>query len=151
MLDSEHAARPRETGLEGHAREETRADKLPKPFCPVIFALPSIFWPVTMVVLVTQQIEARCGVPLTFWRDLLSRETHEMREAKDLLSDEESYLGFDEEGGIPMDDLSEAGSRSSDDGLERIPYHMRATRAIRAKFSSRFRSMPYQPISPAVF
>lgn len=77
-------------------------------------------------------------------------EIHEMKETKQLLPDEENCLGYGEEGSIPMDDLSDS-DRSSDEGSPRLPYHMRATRAIRNQFSSRFRSMPYQPIPPATF
>lgn len=89
-------------------------------------------------------------MPFSHRAKLVSTEKHEKRETKQLLPDEESCLGFGEEGGIPMGDLSDS-DRSSEEGSPRLPYHKRATRAIRNQFSSRLWSMPYQPIPPATF
>lgn len=113
--------------------------------------MPSILWPVTLVVLILQHIEYSCRHHLARMRKVVSAEVHEMREAKHLLpDDEESCLGgFQEEGSIALSDLSDDSPRSSDETLRQLPYHMRATKAIRKQFSSRFRSMPYQPIPPA--
>lgn len=123
------------------------------PFCPVVFAIPSIFWPVTLVVLVVQQIERRCGRPFTHMREAARTEKQEMQETYRLLPEMESGIAFDERGSIPLSDLSDSSEspRTSDETLSRLPYHMRATRAIRNKFSSKFRSLPYQPIPPATY
>lgn len=119
-----------------------------QPFCPVVFALPSIFWPVTLVVLVIQQLDRRCGQPFAHRRNAAMTEKQEMQETYRLLPDMEDGVAFDEEGSIPLSDLGES-PRSSDDSITRLSYHVRATKAIRKHFSSQFRSTPYQLVPPA--
>lgn len=84
-------------------------------------------------------------------------EKQEMKETYRLLPEMENgdVAAFDEheQGSIPLSDLSDSSGspRSSDETLSRLPYPLRATRAIRKQFSSKFRSLPYQPIPPATY
>lgn len=116
--------------------------------------------------LVVQQIERRCGRPFEHLREAVRlTEKEEMKETYRLLPDMENggialaAAAFEdqqeqEQGSIPLSDLSDSSGspRSSDDEtLSRLPYPLRATRAIRKQFSSKFRSLPYQPIPPATY
>lgn len=94
------------------------ADSILQPLCPVIFAVPSIFWPITLCVLVARTLDTFCGVVLSHVRKVPMPEMLQKQETYSLLhndDDEENCIGL--QGGIPLHDLSDEAEspRSSSD------------------------------------
>lgn len=135
-----------------------------QPLRPFIFALPSFFWPITLVFLTAKSAETYCGVPLArrTRRRRRSRRSrkgpHDVEEAYTLLrrdDDEESdgYSFDDGEDGIPLSDLSDLSSEDSPrSSYERAPPSPpTAMMEVPAVLTSPrlFRFIPYQPTPPA--
>lgn len=110
----------------------TKVSQNKQPLRPLVFALPSFFWPLTLVFLTAKNAETYCGLPLAGRRRRRGTrrqrrrarrvESHDVEEAYALLTreadsssdDEGSFTSssssddnysFDEEGGIALSDL----------------------------------------------
>lgn len=129
-----------------------------QPFCPVVFALPSIFWPITLCV-----VMLRCGLPLSPRRILAERWSgrlkHEKGEVYRLLPDvEDNWTSAGLEDGIPLGDLGSDSSRSSYDTTttsttDRSSQDGDDDDAARdvgvTNFANLFRAVSYGPVSTA--
>lgn len=136
-----------------------------QPLRPLLFALPSFFWPLTLVFLTAKNAETYCGLPLARrtrrrrgHREMTMRrsrrESHDIEEAYALLreADDDDDYSFDEEGGIAMSDLSDlsdlsASPRSSfETSPPSPPTAMMEVPAMRTP--GLFPLIPYQPTPP---
>ncbi|KAF3767152.1 hypothetical protein M406DRAFT_69314 [Cryphonectria parasitica EP155] len=124
-----------------------RRDTCMIPLCPLVFIIVSVFWPITICVLIARQADALCMAALERRTKTPMREIqHHKEESYALLrNDEESCVGVD--GGIPLEDFSDESPRSSCDE-ESSPLPSNRVHILSSDARRDLRLMPYQPTRP---